>query len=91
MSDLRRRSYIGVCTGGVSESDLCRRIFLVLAEEVSVRAICVAAVILVFAQSVICVAAVILSVRAKSVLQECQVRVSHTRSVLRECVRESVK
>ena len=28
MSDLCRRSYIGVCRGGVSVIDLCRRSFI---------------------------------------------------------------
>ena len=62
--DLSRRSYIGVCRGGVSVSDLS------FGEEVSVWGICVAAVILVFAEEVsvmwvICVP------------EECQVRASY--------------
>ena len=69
MSDLRRRSYIGICGGGVCVSDLCRRSYIgicgggvcvsdlrrcsyVCIEEVSVSGICVAAVILAFAQEV---------------------------------------
>ena len=58
-SDLCRRSYIGLCSGGVCVSDLSRRSFIAVVEEVSVRRICVAAVILVFAAEasvwVICV------------------------------------
>ena len=52
VSDLCRRSYIGVCRGGVCVSAPCRRSTLVFAEEVSVRVICVAAVILAFAAEV---------------------------------------
>ena len=46
MSALCRRSSIGVCRGGVCESALClAAVILVFAEEVSVRVICVVAVI----------------------------------------------
>ena len=52
MSDLCRRSYIGVGRGGVCESDLCRRSYIGVCRGVSVGEICVAAVILVFAEEV---------------------------------------
>ena len=59
-----RRSYIGVCRGGVCERDLCRRSYIGVCRGGAVRGICVAAVILVSAEEVsvrgICVAAIIL-------------------------------
>ena len=36
MTALWRRSYFGVCRGGVCESDLCRCSLLAFAQEVSV-------------------------------------------------------
>ena len=52
MSDPCRRSFVGVCRGGVSVRDLWRRNFVGVSQEVSVSVICAAAVIWVFAQEV---------------------------------------
>ena len=49
---LCRRSCSGVCRGAVCVTYLCRRSYIGFAEEVSVRVICVAAVILVSAEEV---------------------------------------
>ena len=52
MSDLWRRSFIGVCRGGVCVIYLCRRSYIGFAEEVSERVICGVAAILAFAEEV---------------------------------------
>ena len=54
VSDLCRRSFIGVCRGGVCVSDLCRRSFIGVCRGVSVWVICVAAVLLAFAEECLC-------------------------------------
>ena len=78
MSDLCRRSYIGVCRGGVCVA----AVISVSAKEVSVRVICVVAIILVSAKEVsVCVICVPEGCResmsCQSVLQKCQVRASN--------------
>ena len=51
-----RRSYIGVCRGGVCESALCRRNYIGVCRGGVCGVICVAAVLLVFAEEVsVCV------------------------------------
>ena len=52
MSDLCRRSYIGVCRGSVCVSDLCRRSYIRVCGGSVCVTVCVAAVILVSAEEV---------------------------------------
>ena len=80
MSDLWRRSYHGICRGGVCVSDLWRRSYHGVCRGGVSVSVCIAAAIMAVAEEV--------SVSTKSVLPECQVRVSRqecSKSVRKPC------